>query len=105
ESALVLPVAEIAEALHARGVAVIVDGAHAPGAIALDVPALGVDYYVANLHKWGWTPRSSGFLWTPLSRQNGLHPTVISWGLDQGYTAEFDLLGTRDPSAHLSAPA
>ena len=105
DSALVLPVAEIVEVLHARGVAVIVDGAHAPGAIPLDVAALGADYYVANLHKWGWTPRSSGFLWAPFSRQRGLHPTVISWGLDQGFTAEFDMLGTRDPSAHLSAPA
>lgn len=105
DSALIQPVAAIVEALHARGVAVVVDGAHAPGAIPLDVPAIGADYYVANLHKWGWTPRSSGFLWAPLSRQRGLHPTVTSWGLDQGFTAEFDMLGTRDPSAHLTAPA
>lgn len=105
DSALVLPVAAIVDVLHTRGVAVVVDGAHAPGAIGLDVPALGADYYVANLHKWGWTPRASGFLWAPLSRQRGLHPPVISWGLDQGFTAEFDMLGTRDPSPHLSAPA
>src|SRR5690606_27495681 len=72
------PVAAIVEALHARGVAVAVDGALAPGAIPLAVPAIGADYYVANLHKWGWTPRSSGFLWAPLSRQRGLHPTVTS---------------------------
>jgi len=105
ESALVLPVAEITAALRARDVAVLVDGAHAPGALALDIPALGADYYVANLHKWAWTPRSSGILWAPPARQAGLHPTVVSWGLDQGFTAEFDLLGTRDPSAHLAAPA
>lgn len=105
ESAVVMPVARIAAALHERNVAVLVDGAHAPGAIALDIPSLGVDYYVANLHKWAWTPRSSGILWAPPERQAGLHPTVISWGLDQGFTAEFDLVGTRDPSAHLAAPA
>ena len=105
ESALVMPVAETAALCRARGVAVLVDGAHAPGAIALDVPSLGADWYVANLHKWAWAPRSSGFLWAPLGRQGGLHPTVISWGLGLGFTAEFDLLGTRDPSMYLAAPA
>ena len=105
EAAIILPVAEIAARLKARGVAVLVDGAHAPGAIALDVPSLGVDWYVANLHKWAFVPRSSGFLWAAPDRQAGLHPAVISWGLDQGFTAEFDLTGTRDASAHLAAPA
>ena len=105
QSALILPVAEIARQCHARGVAVLADGAHAPGAISFDIPSLGVDWYVANLHKWMWTPRSSGILWAPPERQKDLHPAVISWGLDQGFTAEFDLPGTRDPSAHLAAPA
>lgn len=105
QSALILPVVEIARQCHARGVAVLADGAHAPGAISFDIPSLGVDWYVANLHKWMWTPRSSGILWAPPERQKDLHPAVISWGLDQGFTAEFDLPGTRDPSAHLAAPA
>lgn len=105
DSALVLPLAAIAPALRARGVPVLADGAHAPAAIPLDVPALGVDWYVANLHKWAWTPRSSGILWAPPARQAGLHPTVISWGLDEGFTHEFDLVGTRDASTHLAAPA
>ncbi len=105
EAAVVLPVAAIAARLKERGVAVLVDGAHAPGGIALDVAALGVDYYVANLHKWAFVPRSSGFLWAPPERQAGLHPPVISWGLDHGFTTEFDLVGTRDASAHLAAPA
>jgi len=64
-----------------------------------------VDWYVGNLHKWAWTPRSSGILWAAPERQDGLRPTVISWGLDKGFKAEFDMLGTRDPSPHLSAPA
>ena len=105
ESALVLPVAAIAERCHARGVAVVADGAHAPGAIPLDIPSLGVDWYVGNLHKWLWVPRSSGILWASPARQQALHSAVISWGLDRGFTAEFDMPGTRDPSPHLSAPA
>jgi isopenicillin-N epimerase len=104
ESALVFPVAEIAAACRARGVAVLVDGAHAPGAISFSIPALGVDWYAANLHKWGHTPRSLGILWAPPERQPGLHPPVISWGLGRGFTTEFDCVGTRDPSAALAAP-
>lgn len=105
ESAIIMPLADIAARLRRRGVAVLADGAHAPGAIALAVPALGVDWYVGNLHKSAYVPRSSGFMWAHPDRQPALHPTVISWGLDQGFTAEFDLAGTRDPTTHLAAPA
>lgn len=105
EAAIILPVADIAAALRARDVAVLIDGAHGPGAVRLDVPACGGDWYVANLHKSAYVPRSSGFLWTAPERQATTHPAVISWGLDQGYTTEFDLAGTRDASAHLAAPA
>jgi isopenicillin-N epimerase len=105
ESALLLPLAEIAARCHDQGVPVVADGAHAPGAIALDIPALGVDWYVGNLHKWAWAPRSCGILWAAPERQAGLHPTVISWGLDQGMAMEFDDPGTRDPTHHLAAPA
>ncbi len=104
ETALVLPLAEIAAACHERGVVVLADGAHVPGAIELDVPALGVDFYVANLHKWAWTPRSAGFVWAAPEHHEHLHPAVISWGLDHGLAAEFDLVGTRDPSPFLCAP-
>jgi len=105
DSSLRLPVFDIAARCRAAGVPVLVDGAHAPGAIAVDIPALGVDYYIANLHKWAWAPRSSGILWARPERQAGLHPPVISWGLDQGFTTEFDLVGTRDPSPWLASPA
>lgn len=104
ESALILPVAEIAALCHAAGVMVLVDGAHAPGAIAFDIPSLGVDWYTGNLHKWGWSPRSCGILWAHPERQPGLHPPVISWGYGSGFTAEFDWVGTRDPSPWLVAP-
>jgi len=104
ESAIVLPIQEIVAGCHERGVAVVVDGAHAPGALDLDLTAVGADWYVGNLHKWAFAHRSSGFLWAPPERQLGLHPPVISWGLGRSFTAEFDWVGTRDPSAYLAAP-
>lgn len=104
ESALIMPVAEIAKRCRERGVPVLIDGAHAPGAIALDIPSIGADWYVANLHKWAYAPRSCGILWSAGRWQAQLHPPVISWGLDEGFTAEFDWVGTRDPSPWLAAP-
>jgi isopenicillin-N epimerase len=104
ESALVLPLADLAARCRARGVPVLADGAHAPAVLPLDVPSLGVDWYTANLHKWACAPHTCGFLWAAPARQAGLHPPVISWGLDKGFTAEFDWIGTRDPSACLAAP-
>ncbi len=105
DSALLLPVEEIAARCRAKGVPIFVDGAHAPGAIPLDLPAIGADWYVGNLHKWAWAPRSTAILWVRPEHQATLHPPVISWGLDQGFTTEFDLVGTRDPSPWLAAPA
>ncbi|HEV8129255.1 MAG TPA: aminotransferase class V-fold PLP-dependent enzyme [Candidatus Eisenbacteria bacterium] len=104
ESALVLPTRAIVERCRAQGVSVLVDGAHAPGAIEVDITSMGADWYAANLHKWEWSPRSCGILWAARERQEGLHPPVISWGLDRGFTTEFDWVGTRDPSAALAAP-
>lgn len=105
ETALTLPVAAMTERCRARGVPVLIDGAHVPGALALDIAALGADWYVGNLHKWAFAPRACGFLWVAPERRGGLHPPVISWGLDTGLAQEFDWTGTRDPSAVLSAPA
>ena len=105
ETALTLPVAAMTAACRARGVPVLVDGAHVPGALALDIEALGADWYVANLHKWAFAPRACGLLWVSAAQRAALHPTVISWGLDVGLAQEFDWTGTRDPSAFLSAPA
>lgn len=104
-TALVLPVADIAARCHAAGVPVLVDGAHAPGALAFELPALGADWYTGNLHKWAMAPTGCGILWAPAERQRDLHPPVISWGYEQGFAAGFDWQGTRDPSAWLAAPA
>lgn len=104
-TALILPVKEIIRRAHEAGVKVLVDGAHVPGALPLDIPPLGADWYVANLHKWAMSPRSAGFLWASPEAQQDLHPTTISWGLGKGMDAEFDLTGTRDPSPWLASPA
>ena len=104
QTALVLPLARIAAACRAQGALVMVDAAHSPGAIDVDIESYGVDWYTANLHKWGFAPRSCGILWARPEHHASLHPTVISWGLGNGIAAEFDLLGTRDPAPYLAAP-
>ena len=104
-TALVFPVAEIAARCRARGVPVLVDGAHGPGAVALDVASLGVDWYAGNLHKWAFAPRPSGFLWAAPGKNTNLHAPIVSWGFGEGFPLEFEWASTRDPSALLAAPA
>lgn len=101
---LIFPVKRIAALAHARGVPVLVDGAHAPGQIALDVVSLGVDWYTGNCHKWLFSPKGSGFLWASPGAQRGLHPLQISHGYGTGLAAEFDWPGTRDFSSWLAVP-
>lgn len=99
ETALVMPLAALAAACK-------VDGAHAPGAIEVDLAALGVDWYAANLHKWAFAPRSCGVLWAAPTRRDGLQPAVYSWGsTGDDWLAAFDWPGTRDPTPWLAAPA
>lgn len=101
-TALVFPVARIAAAAKAQGIRVLVDGAHAPGMLDLDVPSLGVDYYVGNCHKWMVAPKSCAFLWAAPEAWAGLHPTVISHGHGGGAHAQFHWTGTRDYSPCLA---
>jgi isopenicillin-N epimerase len=101
-SALVLPLARMIETCHAAGVKVLVDGAHAPGQVALDLTALNADWYVGNCHKWLMAPKGSGFLHARPDRQDDLHPVTISHGYQRGFLAEFDWTGTWDPSAYLA---
>ena len=104
QSAIVFPIERLIAAAKAVGAEVLIDGAHVPGQLPLDIPALGADYYVANLHKWLLVPRGCAILWAGRERQGDLHPLTISHGYGQGFLAEFDWTGTRDLSGWLSAP-
>jgi isopenicillin-N epimerase len=101
---LIFPVKRLAALARSRGARVLVDGAHAPGQIVLDIPSLGVDWYAGNFHKWLFAPKGCGFLWARRGAQPGIHPPVISHGYGGGFTAEFDWTGTRDFSSWLSVP-
>lgn len=102
---LIFPVEQLVQLCKERGVWVMIDGAHAPGMIPLDLSRIGADWYTGNFHKWLFAPKGCAFLWTAPERQAMTHPVVISHGYGSGYIAEFDFTGTKDWSAYLSAPA
>jgi isopenicillin-N epimerase len=104
QTALVLPVAAIAAECRARGIPVLVDGAHVPGSRPLDIPSLGVDWYAANLHKWAHAPRGCGILWAAPGRQSVVHFPIVSWGHNKGFRDEFEHTATGDPTSYLAAP-
>jgi isopenicillin-N epimerase len=106
-TALVLPVAEICAAARAAGVLAIVDGAHAPGQLPLDLEALGAAVYAGNCHKWLCAPKGAGFLWARPEHQRWIEPLVISWGYgdDRTFADRHGWQGTRDPAAALTIPA
>ncbi len=106
-TALVLPVHELTREARQRGILVLVDGAHAPGMLPLDLPTFATDWYTGNCHKWLCGCKGSAFLWgNPESEaaQSDIHPPVISHFLDENWPAEFDFIGTRDYSPWLSVP-
>ena len=102
---LVWPVEKIISSARQRGVPVLVDGAHAPGQLELNIPALDADWYTGNCHKWLFAPRGCAFLWARKDRQSVLHPLAISHGYGKGFTEEFDWPGTRDFSSWLAVTA
>jgi isopenicillin-N epimerase len=104
-TALIFPVERLCAAARARGIKVLIDGAHAPGQIALDIPAVGADWYVGNCHKWLLAPKGCAFLWARREAQAGLHPLSISHAYEEGFTAEFDWTGTRDFAPWLAVTA
>jgi isopenicillin-N epimerase len=104
-SALVMPLERIIALCHDAGVQVLVDGAHGPGHIDIDLASIDADWYTGNCHKWLCAPKGCAFLWTSAARQPETHPTVISHGFGKGYLLEFDWTGTRDPSPLLSIGA
>lgn len=104
-TALVLPVAEVAEVAAGSGIPVLVDAAHVPGALPdIDVESLGVDFWVGNLHKWAFSPRSAAALWVAERHRDSVRPRVTSWSHGEPFPASFDLQGTVDHSAWLAVP-
>jgi isopenicillin-N epimerase len=110
-TALVCDVHTIVRELAARGIDTLVDGAHAPGQVELDVGAIGAAYYVANGHKWLCGPKAAAFLHVRADLRARVHPLVVSHGFSAEYGppnrfhAEHDWTGTHDPTGYLSLPA
>lgn len=110
-TALIFPVKEICEKAKELGLITIVDGAHIPGHIPLNLYEIKADFYTGTLHKWLLGPKGSTFLYVNKNFQNRLEPLIISWGYEAAkptkskFLEENEMQGTRDISAFLTAPA
>jgi len=100
-SATVFPIAKLAKELHKLGVLLLVDGAHAPGQLELNVETLGVDFYVGNLHKWCYAPRGCAFLWVSPTSRDIIEPLVTSHSYKKDFVEQFFMQGTIDHTPYL----
>lgn len=104
-TAKLFPVAEIGRALRERGVRLLVDAAHSPGSIPVDLNAIGVDYWTGNLHKWAGAPRGTAGLYVAPELRADLASFPVSWRVSEGFPHAFNNVGTVDQTGWLSAPA
>jgi isopenicillin-N epimerase len=104
-TARLMPVARITQALQGTGVPLLVDGAHGPGALPLQVDALGADFFVGNLHKWAFAPRSTALLTVAPQWRTRIRPLVVSWAEPEGFLSNVEEAGTLDYTAWLAAPS
>jgi isopenicillin-N epimerase len=112
-TALRLPVERICDKARQVGILSIIDGAHAPGQIPLNLEAIGADFYVGNLHKWALSPKGAAFLYARPEVQGLMEPLIVSWGYRAApekttgstFLDYYLWTGTLDPAAYLSVPA
>ena len=106
-TALIFPVAEICRRAREADILTLIDGAHAPGHIPVDLTELGADFYSGNCHKWLCAPKGAGFLYVHPQHQKLIDPLVIShgWVDDSTFISRNEWQGTRDIAAFLSVPA
>ncbi len=113
QTALRMPVEDICREARGKGILTLVDGAHTPGQIPLNLAEIGADFYVGNCHKWLLAPKGAGFLHTRPEHQANLEPLVVGWGWGENspfssgssYIDKLEWLGTKDPAAYLAVPS
>ena len=105
-TALVLPVEAIVQRARGAGWTTIVDGAHAPAQVPVDLAALGADFYAGNCHKWLGSPKGAGFLHVRPELQERVDAAIVSWGYapGNGFSERIEMQGTRDCAAWLAVP-
>lgn len=110
-TALIFPVAKICQRAREAGILTVIDGAHAPGQIPLNLEEIGADFYIGNCHKWLCAPKGSAFLYASPEHQALLQPLIVSWGYESlkpgisSFQDYFGWVGTDDPAAFLSVPS
>jgi isopenicillin-N epimerase len=111
QTGFVLPIAPLVKALRQQGIDTLIDGAHAPGMVSINLVEIGATYYTGNCHKWLCSPRGAAFLYVQRDRQTQIRPLIISHGANSPrrdrspFRLEFDWTGTADPTPYLCIPA